>query len=542
MRSPRRPTHRCDERVLYDLNQHTDTTELDTDVLVVGAGLAGLVTATRLAQSGLRVVVLESGGRAPTGDSDPLNEIDTVADFYAAATEGRVRCLGGTSTRWGGAMLPLLPSDISAHPTAPSPVWNLPYERLLGHLPELEARFGLPPGGYDLTDGPYVDGIGDTDYLLRFAKWPPFRLRNAASVYARSIQARDGPEIWLHAHLVRFVLGEDGSLRGGVAMSPSGCSLTVSATEVILASGAIESTRQLLLLDRQAKNRIFMPHGVLGTCLGDHLSAAICEIVPHDPVAFNQFAGFRFQRGAMRNLRYEMTEQARLTHCLPANFVHFAAEAADDGGFAAVRDMMRDLQARRPPSRRSLAGALWNVPWILRALWWRGFRRRLLFPKDGRIAAHLVIEQHRSRKNNVVLSDRCVDRFGQPQAAIDWSVRDPDIAAFDAAAAVFLNAWQCPRVAGRAELYPAPAEDWQQSLRRGGGIYHPVGTAPIGRSEADGVVDSDLRTFAIPNLHVASTAVFPTAGGANPTQMLLLCCLDLAQRLAAKLRAAGPVR
>jgi choline dehydrogenase-like flavoprotein len=37
---------------------------VDADVCVVGAGIAGLVLATRLARSKRRIVVVESGGKA----------------------------------------------------------------------------------------------------------------------------------------------------------------------------------------------------------------------------------------------------------------------------------------------------------------------------------------------------------------------------------------------------------------------------------------------------------------------------------------------
>jgi choline dehydrogenase-like flavoprotein len=82
-----------------------------------------------------------------------------------------------------------------------------------------------------------------------------------------------------------------------------------------------------------------------------------------------------------------------------------------------------------------------------------------------------------------------------------------------------------------------PTADWHAKLSGSGDIFHPAGTVRIGRNPAEGVVDSDLATFRVPNLHVASTAVFPVVGGANPTMTLLLCAADLADRLAATHRA-----
>jgi choline dehydrogenase-like flavoprotein len=62
---------------------------------------------------------------------------------------------------------------------------------------------------------------------------------------------------------------------------------------------------------------------------------------------------------------------------------------------------------------------------------------------------------------------------------------------------------------------------------------HQIGTARMGSTAAEGVVDRNLRVFGSPNLFVASTAVLPTSGQANPT----LTAVALALRLAGHLRA-----
>jgi choline dehydrogenase-like flavoprotein len=57
---------------------------------------------------------------------------------------------------------------------------------------------------------------------------------------------------------------------------------------------------------------------------------------------------------------------------------------------------------------------------------------------------------------------------------------------------------------------------------------HQIGTIRMGATRHDGVVDRNLRTFDSGNLFVASTAVLPTSGQANPT----LTAIALAMRLA----------
>jgi choline dehydrogenase-like flavoprotein len=64
---------------------------------------------------------------------------------------------------------------------------------------------------------------------------------------------------------------------------------------------------------------------------------------------------------------------------------------------------------------------------------------------------------------------------------------------------------------------------------------HQIGTIRMGTNRSDGVVDKTLRTFDSPNLFVASTAVLPTSGQANPT----LTAIALAMRLAHRWKVHG---
>ena len=85
------------------------------DVAIIGAGIAGLCLADRLRRLGKRIIVIESGDFQPDRETDhPLNTVEILDAPYNGATEGRARGLGGTSVKWGGALLPLLPEDLDS--------------------------------------------------------------------------------------------------------------------------------------------------------------------------------------------------------------------------------------------------------------------------------------------------------------------------------------------------------------------------------------------------------------------------------------------
>ena len=519
------------------LTDQADQPPVDADVLVIGAGTAGLLIATRLAGRGRRVVVLESGGAQQAAETHPLNQVEQTGTGYLGAEAGRFRCLGGTSTRWGGVMVPFLAEDVGPHTAGWVDDWGLPWSRLLSHLGDLEQRFHLPPGPYEDPDllGPVTAG-----FCTRLAKVAPVRLRNVATAFQRELRAETGATIWLNAHVTEIVLDESGRAAGAIACAPSGATLNVRAQDVVVAAGTIETTRILLLLDRQHDERIFAPDDVLGRYFNDHISAPIARLDPPDRFALMRLTSFRFDRaGSMRNVRFEMTGPARKAARVPASFMYVYYEGSSEGdGLGALRAVYNALQSRRRPTVAELLAVARHAPWFAQAVWWRFAEKRLLYPANGRFLANLVVEQSPERDNRISLAKDRTDRFGQPLASIHWRVVARDLDAFGRLAEAFVDMWDQSRLGSVAKAVPIPSDDWQAKLTGSGDIFHPAGTVRIGKSPAEGVVGSDLTTFRVPNLHVASTAAFPVVGGANPTMTLLLCACELADRLAATTRHA----
>ena len=147
------------------------------DVLVIGAGTVGLIVATQLAQSGRNVICLESGQMRQEADEHPLNEVVHTRLSYEGAAHGRFRCLGGTSTRWGGALIPFARADVEGAQ------WPIPYDDIVRFVPEVEALFGLTAGRYEAED---VEVLGEGDFVPRLAKWPPFGKRNVANLVGKT--------------------------------------------------------------------------------------------------------------------------------------------------------------------------------------------------------------------------------------------------------------------------------------------------------------------------------------------------------------------
>jgi len=501
-----------------------DSLDLATDILVIGGGTVGLAVAVELARRGQTVICVESGLARQEVEEHPLNEVTQSGTAYQGAAHGRFRCLGGTSTRWGGALIPFQPGDLaSAH-------WPVAYEELIVHLPEVGRLFGLAPGDYS---------AGGLDWRLsdfepRLAKWPVFAKRNIANLLGEALQSTPGLEIFLDATATDFAVEQD-RLTHVTARSLNGGRILVRAREVIFSAGAIETTRLLLLLDRQNGGKIFAPDNQLGRGFSDHLSVVVADLDPIDRRKLNRVAGFRFEaKGAMRNLRFELADATPLRDKVAPCFAHIAFDSEESGGFNALRETFRYLQKRSLPPVSVFLDLAADLPWLARAVWWRFVERRLLYPDRATIQLHMVAEQKDDPDNRISLSsDRC-DSFGQPLANIHWTVTAQDQENLAHAVSAFACAWENSALAALAKIRPRPPEELHQALVHSGGIYHPVGSTRMGDSPENSVVDADLRPYRLKNVTVLATSVLPRSGGANPTMMLFLLAYRCMDRLAPK--------
>lgn len=530
--------------MLRDLARDTPPSDgIDTGVAILGGGIAGFVLARRLTDLGVAYVMLESGARdeAPAPDRLFAN-VEFVRRTYGGVTKGRARCLGGTSVKWGGAMIPFRGTDLTARLHLGHAEWPVDAAELQAQVPLAEHLFGLDHTPYKVDFEGQIMPLDEPRFLPREAKWPTFRNRNVTVLF-RDILENDGDtepqrgqQIWMNATAGDFDV-QDGHLRAVTGLGPSGQRLTVRAQQVVVTAGAIETTRLMLLLDRQTDGRILAGREHLGRYFQDHLSIPLARIETDAPDRLNAFLGFRFDGPVMRSLRFE-----RAVVGGAAGFVHVAPRPLGPTGFDAVRDLMRAVQ-RRHFDTRAFLRTFAHLPYMVRLAWWRFVKGRLLWPSPAAYDLHVVIEQPALAGNRIVLGARC-DALGYPVTVLDWDIGAPELEIFREVCVDFDAYWQDSGLVryGRLRWQAPPAALGIEALEAVDDIYHPVGTTRMATDAGGGVVDRDLRVFGIDNLSLAATSVLPSGGSANPTMTLILLTLRLADRLAGQLGQVQPDR
>lgn len=183
--------------------------EFDADLCVIGAGAAGITIARSLANAGVQVCVVESGGLEPEEDTQGLYEGQSVGlPWGMDLATSRLRYFGGTTGHWGGGCMPLDASDMEPRPWVEHSGWPISrrdldpfYQRARGVLdmpghPFGEARLlsALRHPMLDLDPALLVNTYTLSSFRPRFG-----------DVYRRDLAEAPNVTVLLHANLLELM-------------------------------------------------------------------------------------------------------------------------------------------------------------------------------------------------------------------------------------------------------------------------------------------------------------------------------------------------
>ncbi|HVY84135.1 MAG TPA: GMC family oxidoreductase [Caulobacterales bacterium] len=519
-----------------------DALQSEYDLCVIGAGPAGLACALRAHDRGLRVLLLEAGGKSPIpGEPDVIAAEIKHPRFHDAHDIIAAPALGGSSHWWGGRCTPFDRADFRHWPIAYEDMeswWN----EAAGFLGARALSESPPPGAFaKLTQ---FDASRDET-------WAPEL--NMARRWRARLYHPNGPAILLHARVTSIAL--DGARVSHLDVRVGAATHQAKARQYVLTCGGLGSVRLLLLAQRQRPQLCGGAEGPLGRGYMGHLTGTIADLAPADPNDAHAFATRPLGGDVFARRRLRPRDELVLNEGVANTAFWLESSNADNPRHGSAVGSAKYLAARLAKLLRGkrddapLGPHLDNVAaaplaagvGLTHAMGLLAYARitgrhprgaALIPAAPGRWHLFYHAEQARDPRNRITLSD-ARDSIGLPKLHIDFEMRlhdfDAIVRAHDLLDADLRNAgagalhWSC--APGERAAYVA------ESARDG---YHQMGGACMHPDPAHGVVDTDLRVHGLANLSVASGGVFPSGGQANPTMTIVALALRLADRLAAR--------
>lgn len=517
-----------------------------TTICIAGAGVAGLVLATSLAKRGINVHLLEGGGRKGEDRSQNIYEAEMAGAKHAGTKVGRFRVFGGSSTRWGGQILPFTDDIFSPDPGLPSPSWPLTADVLAPYYPQIENILGANSLPFDTqvfkAFGMTIPEVFESnpDIGLRFSKWVPFSHRNLAQTLGASAITSGKITVFLHANLIEYLLSPDGSMiEAFLVRNYRGQDFRFTAEHYVSCTGTIETSRLLLASRSICSDGVGNSHDQVGRGLHDHVSAAVAELKHSARDKMLSWFGPFFNTGTAHTARLEATPALRKRLNLLAVMAQLTIEEPEDSGIFLARQILRSIQ--RDELRSTLIEKYRQLPAasvdLLRLAYNAKVRRRRSISSKAAVLLRIISEQRPQSHNRITLADRSFDSLGVPKAVVDWRVSTEEIRSMRHYAQ-WLRGELDRLEPNMLDWYPDVMQEGTECFPEIRDTNHPMGGTIMGRNMSSSVVDTNLRLHGITNFYIASCSTFPAGGSSNPTFTLMALTLRLAEHLRKSVRAS----
>ena len=546
--------------------------DLRAEVCIVGAGIAGLVLAHKLAQQGTDVVLLEAGPltadpEPPSPQPEPCIElvpgsrrgdgrVAMRAYLHPGSSVPSCSAFGGTSLTWGGQLLPMLATEASAALSAAPAPWVISAADLAPYLAAAEKLLAVDDLPYE---GPgFFAAVGAKapkvfaevpGTVLRVSKFAPFSRRNLAQTLGRDLLAHPRARVVVRARATQLVMrptGADGrmEIKAVLLERADGPPLRVLAKHFVIAAGTLETVR-LLLASFPSEEKGW---GYIGRNVHDHLTltAAVFTGAARDQI----LAQVRpwILRGPKGPTVHGIKLETSAALCaelgsLPA-MAHLTLTEPQHSSLGSLRALLRQKQEHTsgsvpvPRVRQILAAMAGGARLVWAA--WRHKRRYV--SAQAEVALRLNCAQLTASRSLVTLGD-AVDEYGQRKPILDWRVEPEECQTLFRFAAHLRRALGAlssdPGVRWTPALFPPFAQEGSEIsetlVRELTDARHLMGGAVMGTDERSSVVDAQLCVHDVANLHIASLAVFPDGSAQLPTLTLMALTLRLADHLRQRL-------
>lgn len=521
--------------MMLDARSISKDETLETDVCIVGAGIAGITLAQELANQDFRVCLLESGGLEPDARTQSLSWGENIGHPYYELDVARARSFGGSSHRWsielgdedlGVRLRPLEAIDFEERDWVPYSGWPFDKTHLDPFYERAQSVLKIGPYAYDVENWEDAAEASRLPFKSDRIQTIIFQFANRMIFikdYRDELASAENVTTILHANVIEVETDDTAQTATRVRVATlDGNPFWVSARMFVLALGAIEIPRLLLLSNNVINTGLGNQHDLVGRFFMEH---------PHH------------WQGAL------IAAHQNLRELSPLYRVCRTAGVPIMGKIALSEDVLRRekllnwcfsihprkkipfrLRYPRIRSKDSVARALQKI-----RIEYDRVLDRIRPPGYSVFRLNQMAEQIPNPDSRVVLSDER-DALGQRRANLNWQLSEIDYDSMLRSQAIAAEEF---RRAGLGELHFLIDDAPPTSDIMGG--WHHMGTTRMHIDAKKGVVDENNRVHSMANLFIAGPSVFPTGGYANPVLTTVALSIRLADHVKRVMREHAQV-
>ena len=509
----------------------------DSVVVIIGSGAGGGTLANELCQKGIKVVVLEAGGKQSNASfiNDEWKSFSQLAWLDKRTTSGSWRVakdfaglpawicktVGGTTTHWAGASLRFQEHEFRTKTVygdikgANLLDWPITYKDLEPYYAKAENKMGVTR-----TNG--IPGLpGNNNFKVMYAGATKLGYKEVhTGNMAINSQPRDGRgrclqlgfcfqgcksgakwstlytelpaaettgnfELRIEAHVTRIEHNAAGRVNGVVYIDKDGKEQRQKARIVCVAGNSIETPRLLLLsASNMFKDGLANSSGQVGRNYMRHMTGSV-------------YAAFK-----------EPVHMYRGTTM--AGIVRDEARHDTRRGFAGGYEL-ETISLGLPFMAAFLNPGGWGADFA----WWMDHYQSLA-------GMWLVGEDMARETNRVTLNTNVKDQFGNYVPNVHFDDHENDVAMRNHA---FTQAERIYAAAGAIKTFRTPPYP----------STHNLGTARMSTRAQDGVCNKWGQTHDIPNLFISDGSQFTSGGSENPTLTIVALAIRQADYIASQM-------
>ncbi|MES9877341.1 MAG: GMC family oxidoreductase [Candidatus Sedimenticola sp. 1PA] len=520
--------------MFIDATQLAEDHSVDTDICIIGAGVAGITIAQHLGDTSHRITVIESGGLEYDRDVQDLYAGEYLGRDTFDLRTSRLRFFGGTSNHWAGNCQTLDPIDFEQRPWMPHSGWPITYGELLPFYKTAAEICDLPGPHFDaeywarLLNFPTTPLSSEKMLHEVLVKSPPTRF---GQKYKEALNISDKVTVYLNCNLTSLNTHPSGkTVKTAEAMTLDGKKVTVRSKVLVIACGGIENARLLLHFATRNKagfekvadniGRYYMDHPVAQG--GILLTAQAAELGFFNAHAYK--SGLPGIRGSAR-ISPRMQKQHEIGN---TSFIVSPTGPHHSWAKKSLRAIYRSLKHGHVHDllghqlKEAMSGATDDI-------------RAMFSDEDEAYTPYMLTlrpEHAPNPESRVTLTEE-KDALGINKVKVDWRLTEFDKRSMEESLKIF--AAEAGRLGwGRVKNLLGDDPAWADNMR--GGPHH-MGTTRMHESPGEGVVDSNCRVHGIDNLYLAGSSVFPTSSCAMPTLTITALAVRLADHLKEELKA-----